>query len=111
MLKYFSFFIFYFFKGGLILIGKLLMTNFNRELKLLLPETLQEQINKVFKKKRKPDEMKDTETMVDLLLPRNEMTGGDVITELQLLGEERLANSLLSWLMIYEAQQRHYNMT
>ena len=91
--------------------GKLLMTNYNRELKQLLPEQLQEQINNVFKRKRKPDGMKDVETMKDLLLPRNEMTGGDVITELQLIGEERLANSLLSWLMIYESKQRHYNMT
>jgi hypothetical protein len=87
------------------------MTNYNKELKPLLPEQLQEQISKAMYRKRKPNDMKDTETMKDLLLPINEMTGGSVITELQLIGEERLANSLLSWLMIYEAKQRGYNLT
>ena len=91
--------------------GKLLMTNYNRELKPLLPEQLKTQISKAMRKKKKPEGMEDVDRMLDLRPSISKMTGGALIMELQLTGNDNLANSLLSWLMIYEATQRKYNMT
>ena len=87
------------------------MLNFNKELRPLLPDDLKQKISKAMRKKAKPSGMEDVDRMLDLRPSISKMTGGALIMELQLTGNDNLANSLLSWLMIYEATQRKYNMT
>ena len=84
------------------------MTNYNKELKPLLPQQLQDQISKAMRKKKKPEGMEDIDRMLDLRPPIKNMTTASVITELQLIGQDKLSNSLLSWLMLYESKQRGY---
>ena len=87
------------------------MINYNREVKKLLPQQLQDQIMNAMRKKPKQKDAEDEPRMIDLRPPVSQMTTGQLVMELQVNGLERLANSLLSYLMILEAKQRGYDLT
>jgi len=89
--------------------GKYLMVNFNKELRPLLPVELKNDISKALRKKPKPKGMEDIDRMLDLRPSISKMTGGQVIMELQLNGEEELASSLLNFVMEIEHEARDCN--
>jgi predicted nucleotidyltransferase len=86
--------------------GKLFLSNYNKEVRKLLPEDLKNNISKALRKKAKPDGMEDVDRLIDLRPPVAEMTLAQVISELGLNCENKLANSLLSYIRIYETEHR-----
>ena len=88
--------------------GKLFMSNYNKEVRNLLPKDLRDNISKAMRKKPKKDGFEDIDRMIDLRPPLADMTLAAVISELGLNGENELANSLLSFIMLYESEQRNY---
>jgi hypothetical protein len=86
--------------------GHYLMTNFNKELRPLLPDDLKQRITNGMRKKAPQKGMEDEERMIDLRPPVAEMTTGQLIMELQLNGLNKIASELLRRVMMIEYRQR-----